>query len=114
MYIHHISFKENNLKLGFYEYTIFLHFTILPIRKLPEATAEITGDFRRLPAPNDIPDMVVNPHPKAKVKVKFLMSVNPHPKPKVKVRFLMSVNSHPKAKVKVRFIMSSILTQKRK
>jgi hypothetical protein len=54
-YIHHISFKENNLKLGFYAYTIFLHITILPIRKLPAATAEITGDFRRLSASNDIP-----------------------------------------------------------
>ena len=38
------------------------------------------------------------PSPKAKVKVRFLMSVNPHPKAKVKVRFLMSVNHHPKAK----------------
>ena len=52
-----ISFKENNLKLGFNAYTIFLHFTFLPIRKLPATTAEITGDFRRLPASNDIPDV---------------------------------------------------------
>ena len=29
-------------------------FAILP--KLPAATAEINGDFRRLPASNDIPD----------------------------------------------------------
>jgi hypothetical protein len=50
-----ISFKENNLKLGFNAYTIFLHLTFLPIRKLTATTAEITGDFRWLPASNDIP-----------------------------------------------------------
>jgi hypothetical protein len=50
-----ISFKENNLKLGFNAYTIFLHLTFLPIRKLPTMTAEITGDFCWLPASNDIP-----------------------------------------------------------
>jgi hypothetical protein len=51
-----ISFKENNLKLGFNAYTIFLHFTFLPIKKLPATTAEIIGDFRRFPAFNDIPE----------------------------------------------------------
>jgi len=50
-----ISFKENNLKLGFNAYTIFFHFIFLPIRKSQATTAEITGDFRRLPASNDIP-----------------------------------------------------------
>jgi hypothetical protein len=55
-----ISFKENNLKLGFNAYTIFLHFTFLSIRKLTATTAEITGDFHRLPASNNIPDRVQN------------------------------------------------------
>ena len=50
-----ISFKENNLKLRFNAYyTIVLHFTFLPIRKLPATTAEITGDFCQLPTSNDI------------------------------------------------------------
>jgi hypothetical protein len=42
-----ISFKENNLKLGFNAYTIFLQFTFLPVRKLPVTTAEITGELRK-------------------------------------------------------------------
>ena len=50
-----ISFKENNLKLEFNGYMIFLHFTFLPIRMLPLTTAEITGDFHWFPASNDIP-----------------------------------------------------------
>jgi hypothetical protein len=49
-----ISFKENNFNLGFNAYTIFLHLKFLPIIKLPTTTAEITRDFRRLPASNDI------------------------------------------------------------
>jgi hypothetical protein len=51
-----ISFKENNLKLGFNAYTIFLHFTFLPIRKLPATTA----DFCWLLASNDIPETELN------------------------------------------------------
>ena len=43
------------MKLEFYAYKIFLHFTFLPIRKLLATTAKITGDFCRLPASNDIP-----------------------------------------------------------
>jgi hypothetical protein len=46
-----MSFKENNLKLEFYAYTIFLHFTILPIRKLPARQLnlpEIFAGFRLL------------------------------------------------------------------
>jgi len=49
-----ISFKENNLNLGFNAYTIFLHFTFLPIIKLLVTKAEITGDFRQLMASNDM------------------------------------------------------------
>jgi hypothetical protein len=55
-----ISFKENNLKLGFNAYTIFLHFTFLPIIKLPVTTAEITRDFRQLPASNVMTSLVDN------------------------------------------------------
>jgi hypothetical protein len=50
------SILINNLKLRFNAYyTIVLHFTFLPIRKLPATTAEITEDFRQLPTSNDIP-----------------------------------------------------------
>jgi len=55
-----ISLKKKNLKLRFKAYTIFLHFTFLPIRKLPATTAEITGDFCRLLASNDIPETELN------------------------------------------------------
>jgi hypothetical protein len=52
-----ISFKENNLKLRFNAYyTIVLHFTFLPIRKLPATTA----DFCWLLASNDIPETELN------------------------------------------------------
>jgi hypothetical protein len=48
-------YLSKKMKLEFYAYKSFLHFIFLPIRTLPATTAEITGDFRRLPASNDIP-----------------------------------------------------------